>query len=82
MCDSQNGCTFLIICIGGLSFFSSHEGLIADNVLNYEIVLASGEIVNANVKQNPDLWVALKGRNNNFGVITSFTLKTFKQSPF
>ncbi|EPE33791.1 FAD-binding protein [Glarea lozoyensis ATCC 20868] len=67
---------------GGLSFFSSREGLIADNVLNYEIVLASGEIVNANAKQNSDLWVSLKGGNNNFGVITSFTLRTFKQSPF
>ncbi|KAI8946216.1 FAD-binding domain-containing protein [Xylaria longipes] len=53
---------------GGLSFFSSSEGFIADNVINYQIVLASGEIVNANAKDHPDLWRALRGGGNNFGV--------------
>ncbi|KAI0538583.1 FAD-binding domain-containing protein [Xylaria digitata] len=30
--------------LSGLSFFSSREGFICDNVLNYEVVLASGNI--------------------------------------
>lgn len=46
---------------GGLSFFSSREGFICDNVVNFEVVLASGKIVNANAKENPDLWRALRG---------------------
>jgi hypothetical protein len=40
--------------LGGLSFFSSREGFVSDNVLNYEIVLASGEIVNANAGSNSE----------------------------
>ncbi|KAH6664563.1 hypothetical protein B0J14DRAFT_607259 [Halenospora varia] len=64
---------------GGLSFFSSREGFICDNVLNYEVVLASGEIVNANVHENADLWTALRGGGNNLGIVTRFDLKTFKQ---
>ncbi|KAL4861667.1 hypothetical protein BDV12DRAFT_179916 [Aspergillus spectabilis] len=67
---------------GGLSFFSSREGFISDNVLNYEIVLASGETVNANETENHDLWIALRGGGNNFGIVTRFELRTFPQGPF
>jgi len=70
---------FLLTLSGGLSFFSSREGFICDNVLNYEVVLGSGEIVNANAKENADLWTALRGGGNNLGIVTSFDLKTFKQ---
>lgn len=68
--------------LGGLSFFSSREGLICDNVVNYEAVLASGEVVNANANENADLFKALKGGGNNFGVVTRFDMRTFKQGPF
>lgn len=54
----------------------------SDNVLNYEIVLASGEIVNANTNDNRDLWLALRGGSNNFGVVTRFDFRTFPQGPF
>ena len=50
---------------GGLSYFSARFGFVCDNVVNYEIVLASGEIVNANATSNPDLWVSLRGGSNN-----------------
>ncbi|KUI67310.1 Bifunctional solanapyrone synthase [Cytospora mali] len=66
----------------GLSFFSSREGFISDNVLNFEIALASGEVVNANADENHDLWLALKGGSNNFGVVTRFDFQTFTQGPF
>jgi hypothetical protein len=67
---------------GGLSFFSSREGFICDNVVNYEVVLANGSIVNANAQENPDLWKALRGGGNNFGIVTRFDLRTFEQGPF
>jgi hypothetical protein len=50
--------------------------------VNYEIVLASGAIVNANARENSDLRFALKGGANNFGIVTRFDLKTFNQEPF
>ncbi|KAL8715302.1 MAG: hypothetical protein Q9225_006426 [Loekoesia sp. 1 TL-2023] len=67
---------------GGLSFFSARFGFVCDNVVNFQIVLASGETVNANANTNPDLWVALRGGSNNFGVVTRFDLRTFPQAPF
>ncbi|CAG9998328.1 unnamed protein product [Clonostachys byssicola] len=67
--------------MGGLSFFSSREGFIVDNIINYEVALASGEIVNANADENADLWTALKGAGNNLGIVTRFDMRTFKQGP-
>lgn len=63
-------------------FFSSREGFVSDNVVNYEVVLASGEIINANASENSDLWIALRGGSNNFGIVTRFDMRTFKQGPF
>ena len=62
---------------GGLSFFSPQYGFVCNNVLAFEVVLADGSIVNASEKDNPKLWRALKGGGNNFGVVTSFTLRSF-----
>lgn len=67
---------------GGLSFFSSREGFICDNLINFEVVLSTGKIVNANADENVDLWRALRGGGNNLGVVTRFDLRTFEQGPF
>ncbi|KAG8162337.1 hypothetical protein KVR01_008102 [Diaporthe batatas] len=67
---------------GGLSFFSSREGFITDNVTNFEVVLASGEITNANANENTDLFVSLRGGGNNFAIVTRYDMRTFKQGRF
>lgn len=59
----------------GMSFFSNREGLTIDNILNYHVVLANGTITDANATSNPGLFWALKGGNNNFGVVTHFDLR-------
>lgn len=64
---------------GGLSFFSRRKGFACDSVVDYEVILGNGSVVHANEASNPDLWVALKGGSNNFGVVTYFTTKTFPQ---
>ncbi|KAI1209700.1 FAD-binding domain-containing protein [Annulohypoxylon truncatum] len=64
---------------GGLSYFSYSRGFVCDNVVNYEVVLANGEVVNANAETNSDLWIALKGGGNNFGIVTRFDLRVFEQ---
>ncbi|KAF4625739.1 hypothetical protein G7Y89_g12424 [Cudoniella acicularis] len=61
---------------GGLSFLSAEYGLVCDNVVNYEVVLANASIVNANAFTNSDLYWALKGGGNQFGIVTKFTMKT------
>ncbi|KAI4601045.1 hypothetical protein KJ359_012232 [Pestalotiopsis sp. 9143b] len=64
---------------GGNNFFSGKVGFACDNIVNYEIVLASGEIVQANSTQNADLWKALKGGSSNFGIVTRFDIQAFEQ---
>jgi FAD/FMN-containing dehydrogenase len=62
---------------GGISYFSPEHGLICDNVLEFEVVLADGRIVTASQTMNPDLFTVLKGGNNNFGIVTAFKFRTF-----
>ncbi|OAL73379.1 hypothetical protein A7D00_1405 [Trichophyton violaceum] len=60
----------------GISYFSNRDGLAVDNIRNYEVVLADGKVVNANLNENEDLFWALKGGSNNFGVVTHFDFNT------
>lgn len=71
-----------LITGGGISFFSPRYGFVCDVVENFEVVLGTGQIVNANSRTNPDLWKALKGGSNNFGIVTKFTLRAFDQGQF
>lgn len=59
---------------GGNSFHSGSHGFACDQIQNFEIVLADGQIVNANENENSDLWVALKGGSGNFGLVTRLDL--------
>ncbi|KAK3724163.1 hypothetical protein LTR37_001287 [Vermiconidia calcicola] len=63
---------------GGISFYSANVGFVADNVLNFEVVLASGKIINANRDHNSDLFMALKGGSSNFGIVTRFDVRAFE----
>ncbi|KAF5672284.1 hypothetical protein FHETE_3782 [Fusarium heterosporum] len=62
---------------GGINFHGNQRGWAADNVLEYELVLSSGSIVSVTAKSYPDLFWALKGGSNNFGIVTKFRLATF-----
>lgn len=60
---------------GGLGYLSRKAGLTIDNLLECELVLATGEMVTANENKNSDLFWALRGGGGNFGVAVSFTFK-------
>lgn len=47
--------------------------------MGYEIVVANGKVAYASAGSNPDLWLALKGGSNNFGIITRFDIGTISQ---
>ncbi|KAF2133642.1 6-hydroxy-D-nicotine oxidase [Dothidotthia symphoricarpi CBS 119687] len=64
---------------GGESYLLASHGWVVDNVINYQVVLASGQIVNANQKSNSDLYRALKGGGNNFGIVTRADVAVFEQ---
>lgn len=56
---------------------SSCVGFACDSVTEFKVVLASGELVRANASENTGLWTCLKGGLNNFGIVTSVTMKTY-----
>lgn len=64
---------------GGIGFQSSLYGWGLDNVVEYELVTATGIIVKVNAKSYPDLYWALRGGGDNFGIVTKFTINTFPQ---
>ncbi|KAK7040090.1 hypothetical protein VNI00_009895 [Paramarasmius palmivorus] len=65
---------------GGISFLSFEHGFGSDNVINYEVVLSNGTIVNANEDAHPDLYWALKTGSTNYGIVTRFDMPTFPLS--
>ncbi|KAK1471086.1 FAD binding domain-containing protein [Colletotrichum cuscutae] len=61
---------------GGISYFSNLHGWACDNVESYDVVTATGAIIRASANQFPDLYWALRGGGNNFGLVVSFNLRT------
>lgn len=68
-----------LILGGGFGVLTGRHGLSIDCLLSCEVVLASGEIVTASENENPDLFWALRGAGQSFGVVTSFTSRIFPQ---
>jgi hypothetical protein len=62
---------------GGISFISRRYGWALDNVVNYEVILANGSISQISQATAPDLYWALRGGGNNFGIVTHFDLATY-----
>ncbi|KAH9168080.1 FAD-binding domain-containing protein [Lactarius sanguifluus] len=63
---------------GGYALTSNQYGLTIDNMEKFELVLPNGTITNV-TESNKDLWFALRGGGNNFGIVTKFTYKTVPQ---
>ncbi|KAI0420078.1 FAD binding domain-containing protein [Xylaria grammica] len=64
---------------GGLSFMSTEYGWAANSVLEFELVLANASVVTVTESNHPDLFLALKGGGNNFGIVTSYLLQAYPQ---
>lgn len=62
---------------GGMSFLSPRAGFTCDTVVNFQVALANGSIVDS--KNDVDLDWSLRGGSNNFGVVTRIDFATIEQ---
>lgn len=67
-----------LLLAGGVSFYGNQIGWACDSVINYEVVMVSGCIMEVNKDSAPDLFWALKGGSSNFGIVTRFDIETTK----
>jgi FAD/FMN-containing dehydrogenase len=60
---------------GGYGPLNGRFGLASDNLIEAEVVLASGQVVIAGAEGDPDLLWALEGGGGNFGVVTRMSIR-------
>ncbi|MFJ8026785.1 FAD-binding oxidoreductase [Streptomyces sp. NPDC096311] len=66
---------------GGAGWLSRKYGLTSDNVVSFEAVTASGDVLEVSATEHPDLIWALHGGGGNFGVVTRFTFRAYAFGP-
>ncbi|KAL8905373.1 MAG: hypothetical protein Q9207_002684 [Kuettlingeria erythrocarpa] len=61
---------------GGYGYSSRAWGLTLDTIVGLDVVLANGSYIRATSTAYPDIYYALRGAADSFGIITTFYLQT------
>lgn len=60
---------------GGFGWLSRRWGLVSDNLVGVQVLLADGTQLRANAEENTDLFWAISGGGGNFGIVTDFEFR-------
>ncbi|KAI1377165.1 putative glucooligosaccharide oxidase [Hypoxylon crocopeplum] len=63
---------------GGFGMSSHTRGLALDWVIGMNVLLANGSLIHTSATENKEVYWGLLGAGSNFGVVTSYELKTFE----
>ncbi|KAL4928009.1 FAD-binding oxidoreductase [Aspergillus undulatus] len=66
---------------GGHGRLQGVHGMVSDNFLQFNVVLADGSAVRVNSTSHSDLYWALRGAGHNFAIVTSMEMKIFPRGP-
>jgi len=66
---------------GGYSYTSRHYGLAMDQIIAMDVVLANGTLVKATSDECPEIFWAMRGAGDAFGIVTKFYLQTHPAPP-
>lgn len=67
---------------GGIGFSGRKWGLMCDNLIGVEMVLASGKVVSADESTLPELlWACRGGAGGSFGIVTKFRYRVHEVEP-
>ncbi|ESZ97286.1 hypothetical protein SBOR_2314 [Sclerotinia borealis F-4128] len=62
---------------GGYGYASRLWGLALDTIVGLDVVLANGTQIHTTATAYPDIFYAMRGAGDSFGIITTFYLQTF-----
>ncbi|KJZ71854.1 hypothetical protein HIM_08782 [Hirsutella minnesotensis 3608] len=65
---------------GGYSWKTNQYGLTADTLIKADLVLPNGTLATVSATENAELFWAIKGGGNQFGIIYNFRLRTHPQT--
>ncbi|KAG7123691.1 FAD-linked oxidoreductase OXR2 like protein [Verticillium longisporum] len=66
---------------GGHGRYEGLYGMISDNMLQLNVVLANGSTIRTNTTSHSDLLWGMKGAGHNFGIVTSYEMNIFPRGP-
>ena len=64
---------------GGFGRYQGYFGLVLDNIIEMDVVLADGSMIKVSESSKSDLYWGMRGAGHNFGVVTSFNQKIYDQ---
>ena len=62
---------------GGFGRYQGFYGLVLDNILEMDVVLADGSLITVSASSHPDLFWGMRGAGHNFGIVTKFKYKIY-----